>query len=654
MLERFETYKTQIMVLALVELTVVVVVHVFFVSVLMYIQYALILINLGLVAYIFFQSWQVYKARVLTVSRVLGRESGEAFNFGKLGLITYDTEGIITWMSEYFDEYPELSFIGEKFVDVFPDAKSVIYDEKKRVNVRVGDTIFEVGALKNPGIVVFQNNTELGQLRQTIEDNQIVLGIAHLDNYEETTSYAEEQTVAYIDMNIRQAVVRWADQNKMFARRVRPDRYLLLMNEQIFKNIEKDRFSILNVVRKESSKIDANITLSLAFARQSDSFKELEDMSNKALELAQSRGGDQASINSKHEQMRYFGGSSEAIEKRSKVRVRIIAQNLGELIQKASNVIVVGHRMTDFDCMGSALGVSSIVGSYDKTCDVVIDMNDTEGKLQEAFEKHKDSFKRHHHFVSPSQALDKLGDDTLVIMVDHHSIEQTQSSEIINKAKTIVVIDHHRRTGEFTFKPTLVYIEPAASSASELIVELFPYHRKNVVVSRIEATFMYTGMLIDTNRFRNRSGSRTFEAASQLRKYGADLTETDNMLRDEFEDFELKNRVLSNSELFGKGFVIATYKDGTLSRSLMSQVADDILNVRNVDASFVVAMVKEDTVAISARSKGDLNVQRVMEHLGGGGHFTGAATQIVGQSINEIVDALKGAIQEVKTEGDVS
>lgn len=235
-------------------------------------------------------------------------------------------------------------------------------------------------------------------------------------------------------------------------------------------------------------------------------------------------------------------------------------------------------------------------------------------------------------------------------MVDHHNDVQTQVPKILEKASNIAVIDHHRRTGEFTFKPKLVYIEPSASSASELVIELFPYHKEKINVSPFVSSIMYTGILIDTNRFRNRTGSRTFEAMAELRKFGASLTDVENYLRDEYEDFELKNKVLNQSELYDDGYVIATYKDGFLKRALMSQVADEILKVRNVEGSFVVSSINEDTVGISARSKGDLNVQRVMEVLGGGGHFTGAAAQIKGQSINDIVENLKSAIEIVKKE----
>lgn len=649
MLDKFEKYKTRLIGIGVLELVVLLVFHVFIEKYLFVVQYLLILVNLLLIFVIFAGSLKLYKERVLRVSRVLGRESGEMFAFGRLGVLTYDEDGTISWMSELFDDY-DLNHIGENINDVFPMVKPIMRDSKVSQLVHIGDVIFEVSQLSSKGVLAFQEKTEVGELKGKIESSSVVLGFAHLDNYEETTAYEEEQTIANIDMNIRQVFVDWATENAMLVRRLRPDRYLLLLNEEIYQRINKERFEIINTIRKEARDLDSNITLSLAFARKSDNYRELEEMANKALELAQSRGGDQAAINTKAEAMRYFGGSVETIEKRSKVRVRLVAQNLGELISQSTKVLILGHQMMDFDCMGSALGLDAITKVYGVDSYIILKEGDIESKLNETISEKREELMKHHQFITPEEALNLCDETALLVMVDHHNTQQSQVPKLIERANNIVVIDHHRRTGEFTFKPKINYIEASASSASELMVELLPYHKHNVGISALAATIMYTGVLVDTNRFRNRTGSRTFEAVSVLRKYGADLVKVEDMLRDEYEDFELKNKVLSGSEQFNQGYIIASYKEGDLSRTLMSQVADEILEVRNVEASFVVSFVREDTIAISARSKGDLNVQRVMELMGGGGHFTGAATQIVGLTINEVVEMLKKSINQVKEE----
>lgn len=649
MQDRYENIKTRLLIFVLIELVVVIFFSLFFTDYLTFVQYLFILISAAFIFYLYLNMVETRKERVLSVTQVLGNQAKSAFEFGNVGILTYGSELEITWMSELFDRFETLE-IGEFVEDVFPELKPIINGSADQVRITIEENIYDASSMGSQSIIYFHDVTEVNVLEETNRNNQVVLGIAHLDNYEETTQYEEEQTIAFIDSNIRQAVVRWADKHQMFIRRIRSDRYLMVLNERAFSDVTKDRFDILHEIRKESTKIDASITLSLAFARKSDNFRELEDMSNKALELAQGRGGDQVAINTKNEPIKYYGGSTEAFEKRSKVRVRVTAQSLGDLISQSSNVIIVGHKMSDFDCFGSALGVSSIASVYNKDVKVVLELDDTERMLANAIVSHKKEIEKDHDFISSSQAKAIIKDDTLLIMVDHHSVQQTMAPELIELAKRIVVIDHHRRMDEFSFKPLLTYIESSASSASELVVELFPYHRRNVVISKIQATFMYTGMLIDTNRFRNRSGSRTFEAAAELRKFGADLDMSDDMLRDDYEDFELKNKILNTCSVFEESYVIAPYKDETLSRALLSQAADDIVAVRDVEASFVLAYVDTDLVGVSARSNGELNVQLVMERIGGGGHFTGAAAQIRGVSINEIVESIKEAIVAVKEE----
>ncbi|CAM4332081.1 DHH family phosphoesterase [Erysipelothrix aquatica] len=647
MIKKFEMLKTQLLIIAFVEVALIVVFQLAFPDNLYILQYIIILVNLIIIGVMFYTTVSSTQSRVLKVSDLLGYEAQDAFEYGKISVVTITDDGTITWVSENFEE----SDIGKNIRTAYPEVMKLINGKEKFVRLTIKNKEYEATIRNNDNIIFFKDVSRLTELERNNRNNSVVLGIAYLDNYEETTQYEEEQVIALIDMNIRQAVVRWADRHKMYIRRIRSDRYLLVLNEEILQEITQERFTILHEIRKEAAKMDASITLSLAFARQAESFRELEDMSNRALELAQGRGGDQVVINTKDGEMTYFGGSTEAVEKRSKVRVRVMAQNLGDVINNSTEVLIVGHRMMDFDCFGSALGVAAIAEVYGKRASIVLNPDDIEANLSDAIRKNREEFEKNHNFISHSQALSIITDKTLVIMVDHHSLEQTQFLDIIGMAKRIAVIDHHRRTGEFKFKPLLTYIESSASSASELIIELFPYHRKNVVISKLVATYMYTGMIIDTNRFRHRSGSRTFQAAAELRKYGADLAEVENMLRDDYGDFETKTKILATSKLYDD-YVIAAYKHGILQRTMLSQAADEILSVREVEASFVIASVDEESIAISARSKGELNVQVVMEKLGGGGHFTGAATVIRNQSMNEIVEALQEAIKTVREERD--
>lgn len=649
MSDQFEVLKVRLLSFLLLEFFILIAFHVFFNDYLVVVQYLILLLNCCLVFVMYWMMQSSRKERVLSVTKVLGKRSKDALDFGQVGMITFDDRSQITWMSDFFLDYPEVE-VGESISQVFPGLIGLFDGKETSVKLPLGNHIYLVSLLEKEDVLFFKDITDLARLEVNNRNNQLVLGIAHLDNYDETTQYEEEQTIAHIDANIRQSVVNWADKHQMFVRRIRQDRYLLVLTEKAFQEITEDRFSILHDVRKEATKLDSNITLTMAFARKSDNFKELEDMTNKALEMGQSRGGDQVAINTKEQPMKYYGGNTEAVEKRSKVRVRVMAQTLAEHINAASKVFVVGHKNSDFDSFGSALGVSSIASVYKQDVFVVIDPDDMEENLQKAIMNHEKEMKVDHDFISLSHALSIMDKSSLLIMVDHHSMSQTQFPKLVEACSNIVVIDHHRRSGDFSFEPKLTYIESSASSASELIIELFPYHRRNVVISRIQATMMYTGMLIDTNHFRNRSGSRTFEAAAELRKFGADLDLADDLLKGSYQDFELKTKVLAKSQIFEKDYVIAAYKDGDLPRALMSQVADEILSVRDIEASFVIAHVESDVVAVSSRSNGKLNVQTVMERLGGGGHFTGAAVQLRGHSINDVVTMVQEAILHVKEE----
>ncbi|QIK56468.1 DHH family phosphoesterase [Erysipelothrix sp. HDW6A] len=649
MSKRLENLRSKLYILVLIQLVVIVIFQVFITDYLSIVQYIALLIDVVLIFVVLFNAVKSGRERVVEVAELLGEEAQSAFEYGKISVITLDQANIITWISENFDE----AVIGSRIDEVFPDLIPLVSGKEEKVRLIMKNHNYEATMAESDQLIFLKDVTVLTELERVNRNNAIVLGLAHLDNYEEITQYEEEQTIALIDANIRQEVVRWADTHNMYVRRIRQDRYLLVLNEQIFETISEDRFSILNDIRKASANIHASITLSLAFARKSENLKELEDMSNSALELAQARGGDQVAINHKESGMSYFGGASEAVEKRSKVRVRVMAENLGDIISKSKDVIILGHKMMDFDCFGSALGVGAIAEAYGKKTYIVMDEKDTEINLLDAFFDKREVFEEHHNFISKEDAFKLISDKSLLIMVDHHSLEQTQSVELVGVAKRIAVIDHHRRTGDFKFKPILTYIESSASSASELIVELYPYHRNKVLISKDVATFMYTGMLIDTNRFRHRSGSRTFEAAAELRKFGADISEVENMLRDDYVDFEIKNKILATSKLYDNYYVIAAYKHEPLSRTMLSQAADEILSVREVEASFVVAYINDDTVAISSRSKGELNVQIVMERLGGGGHFTGAATVIHDQSIQEIVERLVKVVDDVRKETEV-
>ncbi|HBZ40481.1 MAG TPA: DHH family phosphoesterase [Erysipelotrichaceae bacterium] len=645
MFEQFAKLRIKIIVILAAEVVVFSLVHFVYQVGFNGFDTVIILVNIALIWILVDTYQEDQKKRVLTISRVLGSDAKEAFLFGEVGFLTYDENYIITWISELLEDRG-YDVIGKKVTNWLPKTKTLFTGDDETVIEDIDETMYQI-IRKEDGQTLFLKDVTMSyHLSDLYEKEQVVLGLIHLDNYEETIQYEEEQKTSIIESKLRQPVVDWAKSKGMFVKRIKNDRYLLVLNEKIFQEIMNERFSILNYIRSTAQQMDVAITLSMAFARGTADFQQLEEMVNNLLELAQSRGGDQIAIKRFSEDVKYFGGSSEAQEKRSKVRVRVIAQTLRDLIQQSSDVIVVGHKEMDFDCFGAALGISRIVQSYGKTVRVVTRSGGIEAKLSGAIVKHKEILDTNHHFINETEALEDLKKDTLVVMVDHHIANQSNAQSVIEKAKKVVVIDHHRRSGDFSFNPVLVYVETAASSTSELVTELVPYQTNLVSFESAEATIILTGILIDTNRFRNRTGSRTFEAASLLKKYGADTYEADDLLKDDFNDFEMKTKLLKNCEKKPGGILISALNDGSVApRAILSQVADSMLSIKDVEAAFVIANIDEKTVALSARSKGKVNVHTIVEKMSGGGHFSAAALQRENTTVVKLKEELEEALK---------
>lgn len=646
MFEHFAQLKSRILVILLVEIIGFLLLR--FVFSVSYDWFALLSVGVNIILiWLLVETYQTdQKKRVLSISRVLGSDAKEAFLYGQVGVLTYDQNYVITWESELFEKRG-LELIGRKVTSWLPETNSLFLGDEETITLQFEGAYYQIARKEDGQCLFFKDVTAEYELKVAYENEQVVLGLIHLDNYEETTQYEEEQKIAYIDSLLRQPVVEWAKEKGMFLRRIKSDRFLLVLNERIFKELMNEKFSILSYIRTTAQEMDVAITLSMAFARGSSDYQQLEEMVNNLLEMAQSRGGDQIAIKKLGEEVKYMGGSTEAQEKRSRVRVRVIAQTLRDLIQQSSDVVIVGHKEMDFDCMGAAIGVSRIVASYDKPVRIISKSGGIESKLAGALIRYKSVLKKNHVFVNESEAMETLGKDTLVIMVDHHIAAQSNGSSLIDKARKVVVIDHHRRSSDFTFNPVLVYLESSASSCSELVSELFPYQTNTVIMTFEEATIMLTGMLIDTNRFRTRTGSRTFEAAALLKKYGADTYEADDLLKDDFNDFELKTLIMKYAERQKNGILIAAVKENkAIPRSILSQTADGMLLIKDVEAAFVIALIDDKTVAISARSKGKVNVHVIMEKMSGGGHFSAAALQRENTTVLKLKEELDGVLNE--------
>ncbi|MDR1795634.1 MAG: DHH family phosphoesterase [Erysipelotrichaceae bacterium] len=645
MKEKLEDVKIQTALFVAIQITVLILLLFFLGFEKLIWAFLVALVEILLLTYVIYHYETGLKDRLLSITRVLGSDAKDALAFGQSGLLMYDDNLNVTWVSDYPEDFID-RFLGQRITSLWPDTKPLFQGDADRALVNDGDRIFEVTRRSEKHVLFFRDVTHQQQLEVSYEDEKVVMGLIHLDNYEDTTQYQEEQVIANIDTLIRQPIVEWAKKYKMFIRRTRADRYLLVLNEKIFKQLAADKFSIVSYIRNESTQNDFDITVSLAFARGTEDYTQLAEMVNSLMELALSRGGDQVAVRKFGEEVHYYGGRSEATEKRSKVRVRVLAQTFRDLIVKSDRVLITSHMDMDFDAMGSSLAISRIIASYNKPVSIVCLSGGIEEKLGQAMAKYESVLETRHDFITEDEALALCGNNTLVVMTDHHNPDLSNAPALLNKAKKIVIFDHHRRIADFGFNPLMVYIEASASSVSELITEFLPYQLHRVSLCWEEATIMYAGILIDTMRFKNRTGSRTFEAAASLRQFGAEPAAADELLKDSYREFELKTAISNFAQDRGHGIIVTPYADKkAVNRVILSQVADSLMEVQGVQAAFVIAAIGEGRICISARSTGKINVQRIMEQLNGGGHFTAAAVVRENTSVTALTKELDEAIE---------
>lgn len=649
-MERLENLKVQIGILVLAEVVAIIMIGVSRIQIDTMLLWIMLGINVILIVWILYRFQNEKEVRDIDISRILGNDAKDALSFGQIGIITYDDTYCATWINEFLVDR-KLSLIGKKIATWLPEINELFQGEVDVVLGHDGDVVYEVTRKENAQVLYVRDVSEVETLKIRTQREAVVAGLLQLDNYMEIQQYEDEAKMALINTNLRQPLLEWAKKYGMFVRRLRSDRFLVILDESIYEDIVRDRFSILNEIRSAAEEIDVSITLSMAYARGTNDYRLMDQMVNDLLELAQSRGGDQVAVKRYGENVKYFGGNSEAKEKRSKVRVRVMSQAIKEAMMEARRVFIVGHRVMDFDCMGAAIGVNRLCKAYDVESYIVSLSGGIEPQLKEALQSFEAKLDAREQFISDEDACKMIQEDDLLIVVDHNSPDQCGAPLTLAEASKIMVIDHHRRGEEFMDNPLLVYIESSASSVCELICEFLPYQSSKVDLSEEEATLMYLGILVDTNRFKMRTGSRTFEAAAYLRKIGVDPIAAENMLKENFDDFEEQTNILKYAQRYGSDMIIAAVTEKrNFSRTLLSKVADSLLNIKGIEASFVLAYCDEQVVAASCRSKGVVNVQVLMEEMHGGGHFSAAALQRENSDVMSVKTELMGVIDDYRKE----
>lgn len=564
-----------------------------------------------------------------------------------LGIIVYDDHRNVEWHNSFVSNMLEReSVIGVPLTDLFPTLKAT-KDKEGTIETVVGNDVYELMFRFEDRLLYIRNITQRWELARRYEDEKPALGIVLLDSLEEVTLGMDDQQRINLLSKVTAELTEWARKHHLYMKKFATDRFLIVTDQKTLKQLEQLRFGILDTVREMTSNQKIPLTLSIGFAAGSQTIVELGRLAQTSLDIALARGGDQASVKVGQRQS-FYGGRTTTVEKRTRVRARTIAHTFKDLIRDSDNIIIMGHKVPDMDSIGAAVGVLKAAQLLNKEAHIVLEgPNPSISKLlQYLYEDEK--YER--SFVTPEQAALMIEENTLVVVVDTHKASMVKEPKLLQIANKIVVIDHHRRGEEFINQAMLVYLESTASSACELITELLPYLHDRVVLDVRSATTMLAGIALDTKSFSLRTSSRTFEAASFLKRSGADSATIQRLLKEELKEYVQKADIVKHAEIVYDHIAIAATEYGKkYSQLLIAQSADTLLNMTGIYASFVIGERHDGLIGISARSLGQLNVQIVMERMGGGGHLTNAAAQIEG-TVMEAEQRLKKTLAELNSE----
>ncbi len=508
--------------------------------------------------------------------------------------------------------------------------------------LRRNDRIFRTLVVKDQNneegnlFVFFFDITMYVEYRDRYDDEKVCVARINIDNYDDLIAGTDPSMRMTISSQVDKVIRDWSARIKGSIVTMRAGQYIMYFQHVYLSGMIESKFSILDEVRDIETQTDFPITLSIGVGINGASFGETRNYADAAIDLALGRGGDQAVMRD-GTKIRYFGGRNASVEKGSKGKSRVVAYALKRLIEQAERVLIMTHRNPDMDAFGSQLGMFRICQLYGKNASIILDhVNDS---LQTLYKSAKDA--ACYNFITSERAKELMTPESLVVMLDTHRPSYSECPELLTMAERVAVIDHHRRAADGVENPTLAYIESYASSTAEMVTEILQYLGAKKEVTRLEAEALLAGMTVDTNRFAVKTGGRTFEAAAWLKRAGADTAEVKRMFQSSIEDFKIRSKAVADSEITEDGIATSICAgENPEAQILNSQVADELLNVQGVKVSFVAGYDHEGATLVSARSLGEVNVQVLMEEIGGGGHLTTAGAQVT-ETPEEIIKIVR-------------
>lgn len=589
--------------------------------------------------------------------------------------VLVDLDGRMLWSNSEFGELAGKEMQGKKLIyQIFPElqkdvlaqetAKQTVFVEYKAGNYRVEMkkiVVEELAGEENPmGIMdnsmvalYFYDETALVAYREECDNQRLVAGLVYIDNYEEVLESIEEVRRPLMVALVERKITKYMQNIDAVIKKFEKDKYIIVFQNKYVEKLQETKFSILDEVRSINVGNEMAVTLSIGLGVGAANYTQAYEYAGVAMDLALGRGGDQAVVKD-GEQIYYYGGKTQLVEKSTRVKARVKAHALREIILTKDRVFVMGHKIPDVDSLGAAMGIYRLAKTLDKQAHIVINESTTSIKpiMDALLANH--SLYGDDLFINNEQAINLVDANTMLVVVDVNKPELTECEDLLKYVKTIVVLDHHRQTKDTIKNPVLSYIEPYASSASEMVTEILQYIVDKPKLKPIEADALYSGMIVDTDNFVSKTGVRTFEAAAYLRRSGADVTRVRKMFREDMETYKLRAEAVRRAQMFMDEFAIAICpSDGIPNPTVLgAQVANELLDIKGVRASFVLTDL-HDKIYISARSLDNLNVQVIMEQLGGGGHLNMAAAQLPDCTIMVAMDQLKTLLYHMKEEGDI-
>lgn len=599
----------------------------------------------------------------------------------RLPLGVMDTEGHLLWANDEFLDIIRDERAGRRNIDnVIPELNSDLFPKgelDEEIPVKIADRNYravlrrigldeeaeenakglgrDLEKLCDNGCLInlyLYDETEILHYIQENHDQKMVSGLIYIDNYEEALESMDEVKRSLLVALVDRKINKYMQGIDAIVRKLEKDKYFFVFQQKYLPKLQNEKFSILEEVRTVNIGNEMAMTVSVGLGVNEDSYLGSYEYARAAIDLALGRGGDQAVVKEK-ESISYYGGKSVQVEKNTRVKARVKAHALRELVEAKDEVVIMGHSVGDVDCFGAAVGVYRIAKTLGKRAHIVINEITVSVRANaERFQNNPDY--EDDMIINGSRAKEIVNNDTLLVVVDVNRPSYTECEELIHQTQTVVILDHHRRTGEAIENAVLSYIEPYASSSCEMVAEILQYIDDGIKLKQAEADAMYAGIMIDTNNFLTKTGVRTFEAAAYLKRHGADVTRIRKGLRSDMEEYKIRAEAVKHTEVYlGCYAITVCAAEGMDSPTVLgAQVANELLDISGIKASFVLTEFN-DKIYISARSIDELNVQLVMERLGGGGHMSVAGAQLKGCTMEEAKETVRRTLDEMNEEGEL-